>query len=67
LIGKKSWGLHVKMWSEGISEGTFTKYELLQQFTDNNIKIPESLLNDFNNWVWKERIKYNERVSIYRR
>lgn len=61
MIGKKSWGLHVKMWSEGIAEGTFTKYELLQQFTDNNIKIPESLLNDFNNWVWRKRIEYNER------
>jgi len=50
------------MWSEGIAEGTFTKHELLQQFTDNNIKIPDSLLNDFNNWVWKKRKEYNERL-----
>jgi hypothetical protein len=54
IVGKKSWGLHVKMWSEGISEGTFTKRELLQQFTDHNIVIPESFLLDFDNTILKK-------------
>jgi len=54
LIGKKSWGLHVKMWSEGISEGSFTKYELLDEFKRVNIIIPESLLLDFNNQIVKK-------------
>jgi hypothetical protein len=57
IVGKKSWGLHVKMWSEGISEGLFTKKEILQQFIDNNIEIPEPFLTDFNNQIMR-RIKY---------
>jgi hypothetical protein len=54
IVGKKSWGLHVKMWSEGISEGTFTKREILQQFTDYKIEIPEPFLNDFDNTIMKK-------------
>lgn len=54
IVGKKSWGLHVKMWSEGISEGTFTKRELLQQFTDKKIEIPEPFLIDFDNTILKK-------------
>ena len=54
IVGKKSWGLHVKMWSEGISEGTFTKQELLQQFIDHKIEIPESFLLDFDNTIFKK-------------
>lgn len=54
IIGKKSWGLHVKMWSEGISEGCFTKHEILGEFEKYNIKIPESLLLDFHNQIVKK-------------
>jgi len=54
IIGKKSWGLHVKMWSEGISEGLFTKREILKQFEDVNIEIPEPFLIDFNNQILKK-------------
>lgn len=54
IVGKKSWGLHVKMWSEGISEGTFTKRELLEQFKEHNIEIPEPFLNDFDNTILKK-------------
>ena len=54
IVGKKSWGLHVKMWSEGISEGTFTKKELLEQFKEKNIEIPESFLIDFDNTILKK-------------
>jgi hypothetical protein len=42
------------MWSEGISEGSFTKYELLDEFKRVNIIIPESLLLDFNNQIVKK-------------
>ncbi len=51
IIGKKSWGLHVKMWSEGVVEGSFTKHELIEQFTLLGIKIPESLYKDFCNQI----------------
>ena len=55
LIGKKGWGLHVKMWSEGISECNFTLDEILKQFKDKNIKIPESLLIEFENSIFKHK------------
>lgn len=57
IIGKKSWGLHVKMWSEGINEQCFTKYEILNDFTKCNIKIPKFLVLDFDNWVEKKRLE----------
>lgn len=60
LIGKKSWGLWLNEWTDGITEGSFTKYEILEEFTKNGIVIPESLLTDFNNRLWKKRINYHE-------
>ena len=62
IIGKKSWGLHVKMWTEGICEGTFTKKEILEEFTNNNITIPDSLLLDFNNQIIK-KVRQNIHLS----
>lgn len=57
IIGKKSWGLHVKMWSEGIGEWCFTKEEILKEFEDKNIRIPEPLLKDFENHIEKQKLK----------
>jgi hypothetical protein len=54
IIGKKSWGLHVKMWSDGISEGCFTMKEILEQFYEVNIEIPEPFLKDFRNTIYKK-------------
>jgi len=62
LIGKKSWGLWRNEWSDGISEGLFTKEEIIQQFKDCNIEIPESLLTDFHNTIHKKILKRLERV-----
>jgi hypothetical protein len=62
IIGKKSWGLHLKMWSEGINEWCFTKDEILQIFKDNNIDIPKSLMIEFDNLISKKRI---ERIENY--
>ena len=42
------------MWSEGIYEGCFTKKEILEQFYNKNIIIPESFLLDFNNQIIKK-------------
>lgn len=64
IIGKKGWGLWVKQWSQGIGDGTFTKYEVLQEFENRNIKIPESFMIEFNNAIWKERMKNYE---LYKR
>ena len=61
IKGKKSWGLSVKEWSMGISECNFTREEILQQFTDKGIEIPESLLKDFDNNIKREKMKRNDR------
>ncbi len=57
IIGKKSWGLWKNEWSKGISEGLFTLNEILEEFNKFNIKIPDSLMKDFENSIHK--MKYN--------
>jgi len=57
IIGKKSWGLHVRMWSQGIADWCFTKDELLVQFSEKCIKIPDSFLLDFDNQIKKFKEK----------
>lgn len=53
IKGKKSWGLHVKMWSEGIREGSFTIGELLEDFVKMKVEIPQSYLKEFMNSIFK--------------
>jgi hypothetical protein len=60
IIGKKSWGLWKNEWSMGISECSFTLEEIVKQFTDKGIKIPDSLMLDFENTVWRMKCKRNE-------
>ena len=61
IIGKKSWGLFLKQWVEGVVENSFTKEELLKQFEDNNIKVPEPFLLDFENSIMKKKIERNNK------
>lgn len=61
ITGKKSWGLWKNEWTDGIVEGSFTKYEILEEFHKMNIKIPEPLFEDFNNTLWKKRFLYEEK------
>lgn len=56
IIGKKSWGLQLNEWADGIVEGSFTKQEILSQFHDFNIEIPDSLLLDFENRIYSKLI-----------
>ena len=51
IKGKKSWGLSVKEWSMGISECNFTIDEILKQFTDVGIIVPEPLIKELENNV----------------
>ena len=60
IIGKKSWGLWRNEWSDGISECLFTLDEIVQQFTDRNIVIPEPLLKDLENTIHRKKKKYFE-------
>ena len=57
IVGKKSWGLWKNEWSDGISECLFTIDEIIQEFTDKNIRIPESLLKDFENTIYRKKKK----------
>jgi len=62
INSKKSWGLWLQEWTDGICDFTFTKEELLKEFENNNISIPESFMNDFDNTLEKKKIRRN---SIY--
>lgn len=63
IIGKKAWGLWVGQWSDGISEGTFRVKDIIQDFEDKGITIPNSLMNDFNNQIDK---KIQKRLAQYK-
>ena len=59
LIAKKSWGLWVQEWTDGIVDWTFTKEEILSQF--DGIEIPESFMNDFENVLHKKKMIRNQK------
>lgn len=59
IIGKKGWGLWVNSWAEGIVEWTFTKEEILKEFSDRNIEIPESLMLEWDKLIDKKKMIRN--------
>ena len=59
IIGKKSWGLWVDQWSDGIVDWSFTEEDILNEFKIHNIEIPEPLLRDFQNRIDKKKHKRN--------
>jgi len=59
--GKKSWGLWVDQWSDGIVDWTFTKEEILGEFQKRNIQIPKPLLKDFENRIKKKKRIRNQK------
>ena len=61
IIGKKSWGLFLNEWADGIAECSFTKKEILNEFDKLNIKIPKQLLKDFENRIAQ---KYRKRYEL---
>ena len=61
ITGKKGWGLWRKQWSEGIGDCLFTREEILSEFIDKGIVIPDSLLKEFDDFILKYKIKrYDE-------
>ena len=62
IIGKKSWGLWLNQWTDGIVDFTFTEKEILSVFEEKNITIPEPLLKDFYNTILKKKIVRNEKM-----
>jgi hypothetical protein len=71
IRGKKSWGLWVQQWTDGIVDWTFTEEEILGQFYEKDIKIPESFYKDFQNVLEKKKrirnLKYLEEIENNKR
>lgn len=62
IVGKKSWGLWSNTWAEGVVDWSFTKEEILNEFSSKNIIIPEPLLKDFENKIQTLKIKRNDKL-----
>lgn len=60
IIGKKGWGLWVSTWTDGIVDWSFTKEEILKEFTDRGIEIPESLMLEWDKLIDKKKQIRNE-------
>ena len=58
-MGKKSWGLWLNEWSDGIVDWTFTLDEIIGIFSEHDIKIPNSLWKDFMNVLDRKKHKRN--------
>jgi hypothetical protein len=61
ITGKRSWGLWVDTWSDGIVDWTFTEEEILDEFQKRGIKIPGPLLQDFYNRIEKKKRIRNQK------
>lgn len=57
ITGKKSWGLWKSEWAMGISECNFTKEEIVSQFTEQGIKIPDVFMVELDNEIWRFKLK----------
>lgn len=57
IVGKKSWGLFLDQWTDGIADWCFTRDEILDEFKNRNITIPECFLKDFDNRLEKKKRK----------
>lgn len=42
-------------WIDGIVDWSFTKEDILNEFTKRNIEIPDSLMSDFENTLLKKK------------
>lgn len=55
ITSKKGWGLWVKEWSDGISEGLFSKDDILNEFEIRNIELPDSFLKELNDSIKRKK------------
>lgn len=65
ITGKKGWGLWKSEFAMGISECDFTKEEILLEFTNHGIKIPEVFMREFDNEILRLKLKkYDDYLNI---
>lgn len=62
MSGKRSWGLWINEWSDGIVECDFTEEEIINEFEVRGITIPGSLLRDFRNRIDKKKEIRNKKT-----
>ena len=68
MSGKRSWGLWINEWSDGIVECDFTEEEIINEFEVRGITIPVSLLRDFRNRIDKKKeIRNNKTLDMMRK
>lgn len=58
MMGKKGFSLWVREYSMGISEGSFTRQEILEEFEKRNIVIPDCFMLQFDNSIKKQSQKF---------
>lgn len=63
LTGKSGWGLWRDQWTDGITDWTFTRDEIMQIFIVKNIQIPESLVKEFDDFLIRKQNKRNQNYS----
>lgn len=65
IIAKKSWGLFCREWASGIADCDFTRNEIIEEFSNNNIKIPDVFLTELDNEIFKfKQLKYNNYFAL---
>lgn len=62
VTGKRSWGLWLDQWTDGIVDWTFTEEEILDEFHKRGIQIPKPLLLDFRNRIEKKKRIRNQKM-----
>lgn len=66
IIGKKGWGLWVEQWAQGIVDWSFTKEEILGEFTSRGIEIPEPLMLEWDKLIIKRKSERAAKYLTYR-
>lgn len=67
IVGKKSLGLWIDQWSDGVVDNSFSIEEILKEFSNKKIEIPKSFLLDFNNRIYKKKlIKFELEINRLR-
>tara|TARA_R110000772_G_scaffold43995_5_gene101259 strand:- start:1751 stop:2131 length:381 start_codon:yes stop_codon:yes gene_type:complete len=64
IKGKKSWGLWLNMYTDGIVDWSFTIEEIQSIFSDHDIKIPDPLWKDFLNVLERKKRIRNEKYFM---
>jgi hypothetical protein len=56
ITSKKGWGLWVSEWSSGISDGLFTKDEILDEIKKRNIDLPDSMMKELDDSIRRKNM-----------